>query len=41
MAKEGIRIRFTLESKKYESKSKLVSFLSVNNTMGTEMGIIL
>jgi predicted GTPase len=36
IAKEGMGTRTTLESKKYESK--LVPFLSVLDTMGTEIG---
>ena len=36
MAKEGMGTRITLESKKYESK--LVPFLSITDTMGTEIG---
>ena len=36
LAKEGMGTRTTLESKKYESK--LVPFLSVLDTMGTEIG---
>ena len=36
MAKEGMGTRITLETKKYESK--LVPFLSIIDTMGTEIG---
>jgi len=36
MAKEGMGTRITLETKKYESK--LVPFISVLDTMGTEIG---
>ena len=36
LAKEGMGTRITLESKKYESK--LVPFLSITDTMGTEIG---